>query len=218
MCIIEIQPRNGGQAAVDCAGDLAGSLSKHLLRLGVRQVRQAQAATRLITLLAPGIPAARLAWLAGVHRFQHLPPRQRGRRETSLVVVAVLDEIPAAPLEISGDDLRIDTFRGPGPGGQHRNKSGTGVRVTHTPSGRAATHTTLRSQGQNKKAAWVALERSLSRDAALQAAKEANQVRREQADPSPAFTHTEWRGTVTCHATGRQWSVRDWAQGRMSSE
>ena len=101
----------------------------------------------------------------GVHRLSRMSPYGSGdKRQTSFAHVEVVPLLPAADADVELDDaeLRIDTFRSSGPGGQHRNKADTAVRIVHEPTGLRATCDTSRSQARNKAMAKEALRSRLA--------------------------------------------------------
>jgi len=101
----------------------------------------------------------------GVHRLSRISPCGTGdKRQTSFAHVEVVPLVPAADaaVELDERDLRVDTFRSSGPGGQHRNKADTAVRIVHTPTGLQATCDTSRSQTRDKAMAKEALRSRLA--------------------------------------------------------
>ena len=94
---------------------------------------------------------SRLKFESGVHRVQRVPETEtQGRIHTSTATVAVMPEAEEVELELNPKDLRIDTFRSSGAGGQHINKTSSAIRVTHLPTGTVVECQDQRSQYKNK--------------------------------------------------------------------
>lgn len=112
----------------------------------------------------------------------------------------------------------MDRYRGRGSGGQRKNKVSTAIRLTHLPTGIVVTRETGRSQRANLVDAQRDLERQLAERSHRRASAARDRVRNEQIDREQAkgFTHNHQRGIVKDHSTGRQWSLKRWAQGRMT--
>lgn len=105
---------------------------------------------------------SRLKFESGVHRVQRVPETEtQGRIHTSTVTVAVMPEAEEVELELDPKDLRIDTFRSSGAGGQHINKTSSAIRVTHLPTGMVVECQDQRSQRENKDRALKVLRSRL---------------------------------------------------------
>ncbi|HIX94011.1 MAG TPA: peptide chain release factor 1 [Candidatus Gemmiger excrementipullorum] len=123
---------------------------------------------------------SRLKFESGVHRVQRVPETEtQGRIHTSTVTVAVMPEAEEVELELDPKDLRIDTFRSSGAGGQHINKTSSAIRVTHLPTGMVVECQDQRSQRENKERALQVLRSRLlqQKQAAYDAAYNADRQR-----------------------------------------
>lgn len=168
--IVEIRAGVGGEEAALFAADLFRMYSRYAQRQGWKQKVLDSSPTELggfkqivFELESSGQDVLeKLQWEAGVHRIQRIPKTEKsGRIHTSTCSVAILPKPQKKQIKIRPDDLKIETYRASGPGGQYVNRRETAVRIIHIPTGIVVTSQTERSQPQNKENAMAILEAKL---------------------------------------------------------
>jgi len=166
--ILEIRAGTGGDEAALFAGDLFRMYERYAAKQGWKvDVVSVNEGTKggfkeIVAEVSGRGVFAKLKFESGVHRVQRVPDTEAsGRIHTSAATVAVLPEVEDVDIDIKDSDLKIDTMRAQGAGGQHVNKTESAIRVTHLPSGIVVFVQEERSQHKNKAKAMAYLRSKL---------------------------------------------------------
>lgn len=176
--IFEIRSGTGGDEAALFAGDLYRMYGKYFAEQGweVELLEEnpgtAGGYSKLVLEVSGDNVYGKLKFESGAHRVQRVPETEaKGRVHTSAATVAVLPKMEPEDIDIRKEDIRTDVFRASGAGGQHVNRTESGVRFTHLPTGAVAESTESRSQHKNRE---IAMGRLIQQIKEAQLAKEAN--------------------------------------------
>jgi peptide chain release factor 1 len=207
--ILEVRAGTGGDEAALFAGDLFRMYQRyaalHGWKMEVESVSEGEVGgfKEIIASIGGDGVFGRLKFESGVHRVQRVPDTEtQGRIHTSAATVAVLPEVEDVEIEINDGDLRIDTYRSSGAGGQHVNKTDSAVRITHLPTGIVVT-SSEKSQHQNRARALKVLKAKLYEQKREARDTERSQSRKNQVgsgDRSERIrTYNYPQGRVTDH-------------------
>ena len=211
--MLEIRAGTGGDEAALFAGDLYRMYEKYAAEQGWKVEPVSMSASEVggfkeivANVTGTGV-FAKLKFESGVHRVQRVPETESGGRiHTSAATVAVLPEPDDVDIQIDPTDLKIDTYRASGAGGQHVNTTDSAIRITHLPTNTVVTCQDGRSQHKNKEKALQVLRARLfeqQRDAVQGAEAEARKAMVGSGDRSERIrTYNYPQGRVTDHRIG----------------
>ncbi len=225
-CIVEIRAGTGGEEAALFAKDLCTLYQRYAARVGwafepMHSTPAEQGGFKEIVFALRGKSVFHaMQFESGGHRVQRVPETEaKGRVHTSAATVAVLPEVEEVEVHIDDKDLKVDTFRSSGAGGQHVNKTESAVRITHVPTGTVVACQEERSQLKNRQRA-MALLRARIHDAQKRAADAARAAERKEqvgtGDRSDRIrTYNFPQDRLTDHRLNRNFSLAQVMEGKL---
>ncbi len=208
---LEVRAGTGGDEAAIFSGDLFRMYSRYAENIGwkveILSEREGEHGgyKEIITRVSGQDVYAHLKFESGAHRVQRVPETEsQGRIHTSACTVAVMPEPDEVDeVQINKADLRVDTFRASGAGGQHVNKTDSAIRITHLPTGVVVECQDERSQHKNRARAMSLLQAKLNSSAEEKAAQDQSDARRDlvgSGDRSERIrTYNYPQGRITDH-------------------
>jgi len=218
--IMEIRAGAGGDEAALFAADLFKMYTKFAEKEGWKSSVINSHKTNLggvkeiIFKLSNKDPYSKLKQESGVHRVQRIPETEKGGRiHTSTATVAVLPQVKKDKMKINSKDLKFDTYRASGPGGQYVNKRESAVRVTHIPTGLMAASQQERTQQANRETALAILRSKLFAKQLEKKLKKRGAIRRNQIGSGERSekirTYNFPQDRITDHRINKKWHNLD---------
>ncbi len=225
-CIVEVRAGTGGEEAALFVRDLCTMYQRYATRMGwtfepmdATPTEQGGFKEVVFALRGKNVFHA-MQFESGGHRVQRVPETEaKGRVHTSAATVAVLPEVEEVEVKLDPEDLKVDTFRSSGAGGQHVNKTESAVCITHLPTGTVVACQEERSQLKNRQRA-MALLRSRIYDAQKRAADAARAAERKEqvgsGDRSDRIrTYNFPQDRLTDHRLNRNFSLLQVMEGKL---